>query len=456
MNPESKRDPLAIPNVRWFVAFRVFFSARFYYPVFTIMFLDFGLTLEQFALLNAVWAATIVIAEVSSGALADAIGRKKLLVTAGALMVLEMILLAVVPLGHPTLLFGAFLLNRILSGIAEAAASGADEALAYDTLTIEGNAEDWGRVLDFQIRARSAAFIIAMSVGAAVYDPVLMQQVADLVGIETTLTQEMTLRFPIYLTLLMAAATLFVTLRMTDPAPSGQISGESIPSGTTILQAFRMTLEAGRWIIKTPFALVIILSGLLFDSIIRMIVTVSSQYYRVIGLPEASFGLIGSGLAVLGLFVPRVALNLTRHRTPAFNFGTLSLLTLAGLVGVSFCFPIYGIVPVVFLVCAMYLTGFFVSHYLNRITSAHRRATVLSFKGLSFNMAYGLIGIFYSLLLAYLRPDIAGRGVPGAVEDAVFIASLRWFPVTFLCGAFLLILFAARYLKRSDEHRRHG
>ena len=51
-----------------FIAFRVFFNARFYYPVFTVLFLDFGLSLSQFAVLNAVWAASIVLCEVPSGA----------------------------------------------------------------------------------------------------------------------------------------------------------------------------------------------------------------------------------------------------------------------------------------------------------------------------------------------------------------------------------------------------
>ena len=38
--------------------------------------------MEQFALLNAVWAVTIVLLEVPSGALADRIGRKNMVVWA--------------------------------------------------------------------------------------------------------------------------------------------------------------------------------------------------------------------------------------------------------------------------------------------------------------------------------------------------------------------------------------
>lgn len=145
----------AIPNIRRFLAFRLLFGVRFYYPVFAILFLDFGLTVGQFAVLNAVWAATIVSCEVPSGALADLVGRRALVVTAGALMVVEIALLCWVPLGHPEWVFTAFLLNRILSGLAEALASGADEALAYDSLKAHHRAMDWPHVLATLTRWRS-------------------------------------------------------------------------------------------------------------------------------------------------------------------------------------------------------------------------------------------------------------------------------------------------------------
>ncbi len=125
----STPSPFSLPNVRRFIAFRVLFNARFYYPVFTILFLDYGLSLEQFALLNTVWAVTIVLAEVPSGALADLLGRKRLLVATCLLMVAEMLFIAFVPLGSGAVIFAAFLVNRILSGLAEAMASGADEAM---------------------------------------------------------------------------------------------------------------------------------------------------------------------------------------------------------------------------------------------------------------------------------------------------------------------------------------
>jgi len=451
-------SPFAIPNVRLFIAFRVFFSARFYYPVFTILFLDYGITLKQFALLNVVWAVTIVLLEVPSGALADVVGRKKLVVLAGILMVWEMALLCFAPRGNPDLLFAFFVLNRILSGTAEAAASGADEALAYDSLKEHGLVGEWGAVLEKQVRYQSIGFIIAMTTGAAVYDPNLVQKVADFFQLDLTVSQDVTLRLPILLTFLMSFFVLGTALRMEDIEVEGDRECSAIEGcRTSIASAFRLTFAAGIWIWKTPFAFVLIASGLFFDHVIRMVITLNSQYYRLIHLPEASFGLIGSGLAILGLVIPRLARKLTETLPPYSNFLLITGITLIGLFGVAAFFPYWGLVPVVLLISVMYFSSFFLSHYLNPLTESSQRATVLSFKGLSFNLAYGVIGALYSLLLSDLRPGILASN-PGlsknALENAVFVASMGWFPWYFIGMAFVLILFAKIRLGGSQEHKR--
>jgi MFS family permease len=456
-----EKSPFAIKNVRLFIAFRVFFNSRFYYPVFTILFLDFGLTLTQFALLNSIWAATIVLLEVPSGALADIIGRKNLLVFAGAVMVVEIGLLCVVPRGNPNLLFAIFIMNRVLSGAAEAAASGADEAIAYDALKAEGNEADWGRVLELLMRFQSIGFMVAMSLGAAVYDPALMERITAMLGVDLAFTRETTLRLPLYLTFIMAILALVTTLRMKEVWINSEKDAcdEGEGCGNSVVNAFRLTFQAGGWILKTPFAMMVIATGLLFDSIIRMVITMNSQYYRLISLPEASFGLIGSGLALLGIFIPRLARKMTQNQTPTFNLGAVVLMTLSGLAGITLFLPITGLIPIIILISNMYLLGFFISHYLNRITHSDQRATVLSFKGLAYNLAYGLIGVLYAVLLAFLRSDMAQTqpDVTGeALKNTVFIQSIGYFPWFFISMLLILVLFAWRKLKDSDVHRKIG
>jgi MFS family permease len=447
-------SPFSISNIRLFIAFRVFFNARFYYPVFTILFLDYGLTIEQFALLNSVWAITIVCAEVPSGALADIIGRKQLIVTTSLLMLTEISLLAFVPLGNSRLIFGAFLLNRILSGLAEAMASGADEALAYDALVAEGNPKDWPKVLSLQMRLQSIAAIISLTLGALSYDPHVVNRLLSWFGHATLGDLQMTMRFPIYLTLVLAILATLSALRMEEPK-----KGVASDHGVKILAALKMTWKAGRWIAQTPFVLTIILFGMCYDYILRMIITMTSQYYRLILLPDASFGIIGSAFALLGLFTPRLAEYMVAKNSPRTNMYWLSGITLLALFGISAFIPYWGLLPMGLVFTAMMLVSFFTSHYLNQATASYQRATVLSFKGMAFNLAYGLIGFFFALLVAYQhnavtleQPDLA----LSTIEDLAFKNAVGWFPWYALGSLALTIIYCRYRLRNSDEHLKQG
>ncbi|HRY15361.1 MAG: MFS transporter [Candidatus Competibacteraceae bacterium] len=406
-----------IPNIRRFLAFRLLFGVRFYYPVFAILFLDFGLTVGQFAVLNAVWAATIVCCEVPSGALADVVGRRTLVVTAGALMVVEIALLCFVPLGHPDWVFVAFLLNRILSGLAEALASGADEALAYDSLKAQGRAADWPKVLATLMRWNSLAFVAALALGAFVYDAAALQRLLGALGWHVALDPQTTMRFPLYLTLATAIGAWWAARGMTEP-DARPIHSERLL--TTVGDAWVRTLNAGRWILATPFAWIVMASGMLLDHLARLFVTLNSTYFRLIGLPEASFGLIGAGIALLGVGIARLAPALTRH-SPSLNFALLAILCLVGLAGAALVLPFgLGLLPVALIHAVLLLTGYLVSHYLNAVTDSAQRATILSFKGLAFNLGYGALGVLYATLLVLLRDGTSMS------EETVFQISLPW------------------------------
>ncbi len=456
---QSAQKPLFSRNIKLFIALRVFFNTRFYYPVFTILFLDFGLTIEQFALLNTVWAATIVLAEVPSGALADIVGRKQLLVTTSLFMIFELALIAFVPLGNITLIFWIFLVNRVISGLAEAMASGADEALAYDTLVDHARADDWPRVLDIQMRMQSAGFVITMTIGALVYDPVIVNHALQWLGSSLTVNQQITMRYPLYLTLVLGVLALATTLSMHETKKDAKRGGTGKSYREIVGPAFRLTWKAGGWIIRTPFALAVILFGMTCDHTLRMIVTMSSQYYRQISLPEASFGLIGSAIGMLGLIVPRIARSMAERFTPTGNLVMLVMITLTALTGLVGFYPYVGLLPMILVFMGMMLTSFFTSHYLNRITSSDQRATVLSFKGLCFNLAYGMIGLLYALLMQQLRtkndtnhPDWTEQ----LVESQSFRESISWFPgYTLLMLAFFFV-FCWWYLRHIDTHRQRG
>lgn len=417
------RTPLS-RNIPLFITFRVLFNARWYYPVLAVLFLDFGLSVEEYALLNVAWAAAILGLEIPSGALADQFGRKRMVVFAAFLMVIEMLVFAFAPRGNPTLLFALFLVNRVLSGAAEASASGADEALAYDSLAAEGRAGEWSGVLERLMRWQAVAFFVTMMAGAAAYDARFMQWIFDTLGVRWAVTQEIAMRFPIYLTLGNAVLALLATLNFREPGPRGRARFSVGPT-------WRVTFETGRWIAQTPLAFGVILAGMCFDSIVRLVLTIASNYYRLIAVPEAAFGLIGSGFAVIGFLVPALARRLVIRWKITGNLALVAALTLAGLSGAAFVWPVYGLLWLVPLGAAMSLTQFYVSHYLNKaVMDSRQRATVLSFRGLAFNLAYGGVG----LLFAGLTHGLGRHNTP----DDVFVKALGWLPWYFVATVAVL------------------
>lgn len=446
-------SPYRLTNIRLFILFRVLFNARFYYPVFTVLFLDYGLSLEQFALLNTVWAFTIVLTEVPSGALADLIGRRHLLVATSWLMIMEMSLIAFVPLGNADLVFWAFLVNRILSGLAEAMASGADEALAYDTLVAHDLAGEWPRVLERQMRAQNLGYIVAMTLGAVVYDPGAVNSVLQWLSVDVRVTLQMSMRYPVYLTLMFAVLALSATLRMREPstlvAQSHHAAGKATP-----WEVGRMILRAGGWIIRTPMALAIILYAMTLDHTLRMLVTLTSKYYRLIDLPEASFGLLGSLVAVIGLIVPKVARTMAERWSPGLNVLVLGCGSVAVLFFLKLFLPYWGLAPMIAVFVGLMLTSYFTSHYLNAITDSGQRATVLSFKGLALNAAYGMIGLLFAALVQHYRSEQSAMHPSwsgGLVEDQAFRAAVGCFPWYLTCGLLAISLCCLPRMLRSGR-----
>ncbi|HSH09815.1 MAG TPA: MFS transporter [Oceanipulchritudo sp.] len=438
-------------NLRRFILFRLFFNARFYYPVFTILFLDYGLTLEQFAILNMVWALTIVVAEVPSGALADILSRKALLVTAAFLMFIEMGLLALVPIGTSSLLFIVFLINRVCSGLAEAAASGADEALAYDSLKALGREKEWPHLLEKTTRILSIGFFIAMITGAFAYDPKVVNGVLQFLNEGWSLPRDFIIRLPVIFTLATSCIVVVTTLGLKEPhiAPT-KADGPSPASGTvwgSLVGPFRQVFKAASWTLNHRFVLFVILAGLALDSVARQFVVLASQYYRIIDIPPAWFGFIGAGLSLIGIVNARFSKYLVTHHSPFFNFLVLSGILMVGLVGIMFTIPWFG---VLFAICAFAMMGmvsFQSSFYINREVDSAQRATVLSFRGLALNLGLGMASLFYTGLIAAIKVRADSGLPPEQLQEQVFTDSLKAFPLYFL-SLFVIILILGKLLIR--------
>jgi MFS family permease len=430
-SPPPSDARLARRNAALFVAFRILFNVRFYYPVFMVMFLDFGITLEQFGLLNAAWAAAIVLLEVPSGALADLVGRRRLLVASAGLMVVEMLLLCLVPVPSAWV-FPVLLLNRLVSGAAEAFASGADEALAYDSLDSVGLAGEWPRVLERLMQAGAIVTIVSMIAGGLLYDPRPMNALAAAIGLPPVLTSADTFRLPVWCTLGSALGAVGVTLAMREPARHQTAS----PPG--LLAPFRETLATGAWILGHPVVLGVIVAGVLCDQPIRQLLVVSSEIYRLIDIPEPAFGLVGAGSAALSLLAAGPIRRLAMRASPVGNFLVLATVTLVGLAGTACFVPWWGVIFAMLLSLTMRMVVFLQSHYLNQLVGSDRRATVLSFRGLAVNVSYGLMSLAFAAAVAGVEATgLAGGGAAEEMPAFRFVVGLLPAHFLALCVLFL-------------------
>ncbi len=443
--PISDRDRHALEgNLRRFILFRLFYSARFYYPVLTILFLDYGLTLEQFALLNLAWALSIVVAEVPSGALADIVGRRRLVIFAAVMMVVEMSLLAFVPMGASGLLFTVFLINRISSGLSEAAASGADEALAYDSLKALGREEQWSHLLEKTSRVVSIGFFVTMILGAFVYDQALLNRTLALFNPNWQIARETAIRLPVLLTLLSAFVVLVTALGFrelpTEPVPQRAAGMGGL---SALLDAFRQVGRAGQWILGHRFVLFVMLAALALDSVARQFVVLASEYYRLIDIPVSWFGFIGAGMSLFGIITARFSRYLVNSHTPAFNFAVLSSILLLSLLGLTLAIPVGGLLFAVGAFVVLGMVQFQASFYLNRAVDSSLRATVLSFKGLALNLGLGFASLLYTGLVATLRARERGLA-ESDVQEYVFLDALLAFPLYYFVLMALIILAARK------------
>ena len=428
-------------NVTCFQWFRVLFNCRFYYPVYTVLFLDYGLSLREFAILNAAWALAIVFLEVPSGALADQLGRRKLVIGAAILMIVELIVLAAAPVNGGLVLFTLFLINRVVSGAAEAAASGADEALVYDSLPEAERATLWERISARLMWIHSVVFIFVTIIGAHVYDPDFMNRALATVGFDNAnLTKSSTVRFPILLNILTAIGALIVAIRFRE-SDHGR-SEHSNP----VRESFRNTIKTGKWITRTPVVLMLIVLGMFFDSFIRLYYTVSSQFLRLLEIPEKDYGFVGAAGSLIGIAAAFVVVRMVRAWSPNRNFAALSGLVFVGLAGLAFAQPqfgYFGVLLVVPLWLGMRMLQYFLSQYLNAAVDSSHRATVLSFRGLSMNLAYGAIMLAFGIQTAVLRgqlPDTPNLSDAEA-KAIVFSDSRIWWLISYsLVGIFVIFL----------------
>jgi len=362
------------------------------YGVYALLFSDHGLSAGQISTLFVVWSVTSFVFEVPSGAWADTVDRRRLLVLSAAVLAAGFATWVVFPS------YAGFATGFVLWGISGALMSGTFEALLYDELAARSATSSYGRLVGWSASAAMAAALVGIVLAA----PLLAAGGYELVGWTSV-----------------AVAVVHGVLAWSLPrAPVAERSGDSVRRYRSMLRGGLLEATRHRTVRR-----VLLLSSAMIG------LTAYDEYFPVIARDHGSATShvpLLVGLVTLGQLVGTALAGRTARMAPAtlgavvaVSAVLLSLGSLAGhVVGFAAIAVGYGLINNAMIVGEARLQD---------VIEGPARATVTSVSGLTVEVAaltlYATVGIgsvwtSVSVLVALL-------GVPTL---AVAAAVRRWMP----------------------------
>ena len=355
---------MAAGNIRKVVI--IHFCQRFhlYIHAYALLLLGRGLTLMQISLIESLVIGTIFLMEVPTGLLADRVGRKwSIFCSTLLLMAAEFIFIFARS-------FEWYLFIALLTGSGFAFASGAVEALVYDSLPAAGREEAMKRAMGRVNSAGQIAFVISPLIGALIIGDATPDNFIPAIA----------------LTVAALLVGLLVCLTLREPPAA---SAEKKPSSAALFREGIALLVNHRPLRR--LALLVIFTA----PFTAMMVTILGPPHLVAnGVSPAAIALVlslGSLLAALTQhYAYKVEGWLGQQRAITL------LILLPGLMYWLLAVAA-GPIPAALIVLLMYGTNDMkaplFSAYQNALIESHNRATVLS-----------LINMFVSLFLAAAAP----------------------------------------------------
>ena len=338
-------------NVRRMYLWRAITMMHFFAGVLVPFFTDWGgLTLTQLFLLQAWFFLWIFLLEVPTGAVADKFGRKASLFCANTCLLIATAIYATGK-GLPR-----FLLAEFVWAASAALASGADEAMVYDSLKAAGDEAQSKQAL-----ARLASFDIGAIAVAA--------------PIGSLVAARWGLRAPMALMLLPFSLGLLVCLSLKEP-PTGE---EEAKPG------YREVLTSG----VRYFASHKPLRALAFDSVTIWMLSFMTIWLFQPRLKELGVGVGIYGFITAAMTLSQIALMSNPERVERFFGGTRRYLTWSAVIpGLAFLTLPLATNP--WAACALFIAipafglsrSVIISNYMNKHISSAQRATVLSTVGM--------------------------------------------------------------------------
>jgi MFS family permease len=367
-------------NVRKIYLYRFAKFSYFHVPIIIIFYGSRGVGFSEAMVLQAVYYASKVASEAPTGAVADRISRRFSLFLAALASGAGYLIIF---LSHN---FWAFAAGEALAGIGISLASGADSALAYDTLLAEREEKRYASVEGRAYAARLLAFALSAPVGG--------------------LLAEFDLAWPFAATVLSCLAAGSIALCLKEPAKITQ--GRKPRYSEILKQSLKLLIKNReiRWLT--------IYSAGLFAAL-RLAFWVYQPFMEGAGFPYFAFGLTFAGLNLFS-----AAVSTQAERFERFFGEKTTLIMMPVLLAGGFFLMGVKIAPwaVAFFLLQQVPYALFepvLKAYSNRHIASEIRATVMSLQSMAGNLVFAVVGPILGLAVDYLFLNHALVIVGGAV-----------------------------------------
>ena len=327
--------------------------AWFPIPTIILFYQSHGVDLQQAVLLKTILSLSILCLEVPSGYIADRLGRKFCLVMGSAAWLVGWLFYCT---GSS---FVAFAAAEILAGVAASLISGADTAIAYETL-LELDRENYYPSLEGRLVAIAG----------------ITEAVSGLIGAAIA---EINLVYPFYLQTVCIAVYLCLSLTLIEP--KRHIENKQ-PNLTTIISDVFIKRPRLRWLI---------LLNSTFSIATFLIVWLSQGYFQQINLPITA---MGWAWAIFHLLMSLASVN--ARRIEAVLGIKKALLVLVLLLGGAYIFlgSINSMGAIIFIALIYLVRGVrspLTLNLINQQVPSAIRATVLSLSSFIFHLGFAIV-----------------------------------------------------------------
>jgi MFS family permease len=329
-------------------------------PVIVLFYYDNGLSMQQVMLLQAIYSLVLVACEIPSGYISDTLGRKNCLVAGSLLGTLGLSLYCV------SSSFYGFLAAEIALAVGQSCVSGTDSALLYDTLHALRRDE---RYMRHQGRMSACG---NFSEAAA--------------GILGGFTALISLRANFYGAAVVMAVTIPLCLSIREPAVRAHYTRPLCLKAFSTIVADTFRSPRLRWLVLH--------CGVILAATLNIVWFVQ-PYLQQAGVPLMLFGCVWTALNLsVGLASVGAHRVHTRIGDGFFLAGPVAL------IGCSFV--ILGLAPfqwtLAFLLGPYIVRGLTIPYFfnaINKVTTADRRATVLSIRVFVTRLMFAVTGPFF-------------------------------------------------------------